>query len=197
MTYLEFYNGCDNKLVYEKLAMQYLVTDLLDSKLKGADKSRELSALDMESQLPTQFVPSMIYTFMYNGDNCDNVPLMLCFAIGPTYIDGLNFNLIPNNARAAILDVISSTYKYNQINNNIGRVFTQPNGIKQFLNVIENQIGLNVTPAFRRYDLKKVINPRLIEYDMWKYIPFLSFKDAVRGSELINKQKEMVLSNRK
>ena len=37
------------------------------------------------------------------------------------------------------------------------------------------------------------MNVRLIEYDEWIYIPYLSFKDSIRGSNLANIQRDVIM----
>ena len=101
---------------YERLAFDYLVGDLLIKEKRGSEKAKEITALDMESKSPMDFVPAMIYTFLYiTGDRKeeisgkkfkDNVPVILCFSSTSSSVTGLNFNLIPNDARAAILDIV-------------------------------------------------------------------------------------------
>jgi hypothetical protein len=42
------------------------------------------------------------------------------------------------------------------------------------------------------YDKSKIRNPRMIEFDVWKYIPCLVFKDAIRGANLVDIQREII-----
>lgn len=194
-------------------AFDYLVGDLLIKDIRGKEKARELTALDMESKAPINFVPAMIYTFLYVSDMQevigneqfkDLVPLILCFNSTSTFVTGLNFNMIPNDVRASILDLIvkftneplfdnSGKFKANKV---LGRLFIMPNGIKTFLTAIENETGLNVSSAVRTYNIQYIKKLRMVEYDMWKYIPALSFKDSIRGANLANIQATMIKSNR-
>lgn len=199
---------------YERLAFDYLVGDLLIKDLRGNDKARELTALDMESKSPIDFVPGMIYTFLYitgdakenfNGKKFkDNVPLILCFAGNASFVSGLNFNLIPNDARASILDIVvklTKTPMYNdsgefKVNETIAKLFSLQSGVTSFLKYISQETGLNVSSAVRKYNVQNIKKLRMIEYDMWKYIPFLNFKDAIRGAGLADLQADMIKDNR-
>lgn len=198
----------------ESSAFDYLVGDLLIKEKRGADKSKELSALDMESKLPTDFVPAMVYTFLYVSDKPqqtdslkqfkDAVPVILCFTATSKTVTGLNFNMIPNDVRASILDLIvkltkaplyddSGKFKANEI---MGKLFITPSGVSAFMKAVEAETGLNVASAIRTYSIDNIKRMRLIEYDMWKYIPALSFKDAIRGAGLADLQADMIKDNR-
>lgn len=198
---------------YESLAFDYLVGDLLIKDIRGEDKSRELTALNMEKNMPTDFTPAMFYTFLYLSNNSeningkkfkDNVPLIYVFTSDANNVMGLNFNLIPNDVRAAILDIIveltknpmyddTGNFKFNKTLSNL---FILKDGITSFLKYVKQKTGLDVSNAVRIYSIKYIKKSRLIEYDMWKYIPFLNFKDAVRGVGLADLQSDIIKSNR-
>ena len=163
-------------------AFDYLVGDMLIKEKRGVDKAREITALDMESQSPVDFAPCMIYTFLYISDKpeaignkifSDMVPVILCFTANAHTVTGLNFNLIPND-----------------------ELFTMEKGVSAFIKAIENETGLNVSGAVRTYNIKNIKKPRMIEYDAWKYVPALSFKDAIRGAGLAELQADMIKANR-
>lgn len=199
---------------YESLAFDYLVGDLLIKELRGSEKSRELTALNMEENMPMNFTPAMIYTFLYiTGDKAeeinnlkfkDNVPVIFVFNSNSNTVCGLNFNLIPNNERAAILDIIVELTKAPlfdktgefKANESLTKLFNLKNGVNSFLQYVSQKTGLNVSSAVRTYNVKNIKKMRLIEYDMWQYIPFLSFKDAIRGAGLADLQANMIKSNR-
>lgn len=199
---------------YERLAFDYLIGDLLIKDRRGSEKARELTALDMESKAPIDFVPGMIYTFLYiTGDRMedmngkkfkDNVPVILCFAGNSNSVSGLNFNLIPNDARASILDIVVKLTKTPmfkdsgefQVNETIAKLFSLQSGVTSFLKYVSQETGLNVSGAVRKYNVPNIKKLRMIEYDMWKYIPFLNFKDAIRGAGLADLQADMIKDNR-
>ena len=212
--FVEYYRTA-NRRQLEQEAMEYLVTDTLQKRLTGPNKSKQFTAMDMESYAPAVFIPSMFYTFMYDSpiDELsgglqfkDRVPLILCMTYEGGYITGLNFNLIPCDARPLILDLIVSSnkdfYKNDIIeaipNHNfaVNTVFANslinPAARKEILSIFDRETGLKISNCFRTYKEQFVINPRLIEYDMWKYIPFLTFKDAVRGVPLAALQQALV-----
>lgn len=193
-------------------AFDYLVGDLLIKEKRGAEKAKELTALDMESKAPMDFVPAMIYTFLYVSDTQeiagktqfkDLVPVILCFNSTSSSVTGLNFNMIPNDVRASILDLIvkltkepmfddSGKFKANET---MGKLFITPNGVKAFLAAVENETGLRVSSAIRTYKTEYIKRMRMVEYDMWKYVPALSFKDSIRGAGLAEIQAGMIKAN--
>lgn len=212
--FVDFYKTA-NKSNLEKEAMEYLVTDTLQKRLTGPNKSKQFTAMDMESFAPSQFIPSMFYTFMYTSpiDEVtneiqfkDRVPLILCMSYEGGYITGLNFNLIPCNARSFLLDLIISSnpsfyekdiinaipdHKF-AVNTIFANSLINPEYRKEILGIFDRQTGLKISNCYRTYKEEFVLNPRLIEYDMWKYIPFLTFKDAVRGISLAELQAKLV-----
>ena len=207
MGFLDEYKGGDRKAM-EDLAFQYLVTDLIQKSDTGYKKTRELSALNMEQMSPTQYVPSMFYIFMYASENMekmgnmefyDAVPMILCTSCDFNYVTGINFNYLPNNVRASILDIITGAYNefYNsalegdgnfRINNSFGTILTQPKMYRDFVRMVESNTGVDISKCSRNYLRKNIIKSRMIEYDMWKYIPYVSFMDAVRGANLASVQ---------
>ena len=198
----------------ESSAFDYLVGNLLIKEKRGADKATEITALNMEEDAPIDFVPAMIYTFLYVSDAeetagakhfKDNVPVILCLASTGKLVTGLNFNMIPNDARASILDIIvnltkepmyddSGKFKANEV---MLKLFSLPKGVTGFVKAIENETGLNVNSAIRTYNTTFIKRCRMVEYDAWKYVPFLSFKDAIRGAGLAELQAGMVKDNRR
>lgn len=204
-----------NRQQLEKEAMEYLVTDTLQKRLTGPYKSKQFTAMDMESHAPAKFVPSMFYTFMYNSPTDENVktiqfkdrvPLIFCTSYDNGYVTGINFNLIPCSARPFILDkiiytninfyendIINAIPEHNfVINDVLAKALINPEDCKAFIYILENETGLGIHNCFRTYKEEYIMNVRLIEYDMWKYIPFLTFKDAVRGLPLAKLQQELV-----
>ena len=212
--FVEFYKTA-NKKQLEQEAMEYLVTDTLQKRLTGPYKSKQFTAMDMESYAPADFVPSMFYTFMYNSpvdENVknvqfkDRVPLIFCMSYENGYVTGLNFNLIPCDARAAILDrlILTNPNFYENeiidaipnhkfaINMTLANSVVNPKYREALLYIFDTYTGLKISNCYRTYKEEFILNPRLIEYDMWKYIPFLTFKDAVRGIPLTLLQQELV-----
>ena len=213
--FAEFYRTVTNRKQLEQEALEYLVTDTLQKRLSGPTKSKQLTAMDMESYAPADFVPSMFYTFMYNSPTNervnniqfkDRVPLIFCTSYENGYITGLNFNLIPCNARAVIIDRLIltnptfyeteiidaiSNHKF-AVNTILANSVINPTQRNALLFILDTYTGLKISNCFRIYKEDFVINPRLIEYDMWKYIPFLTFRDAVRGVPLAKLQQDLV-----
>lgn len=208
--FLDFYKSA-SKSAYEKIAFNTFVNDLLRDKKTGSAKSRTVTALDMESKTPIRFIPSLFYTFLYitpkmqsldkKDGFIDAVPLIFCTSNLGNKVAGINFNMIPTDVRAAVIDTIVNTdeefYKSAsgeyQINEKLAKVLISKPSI--FLSVIQDTTGYDISSAFRQYNTEYIQNVRMIEYDQWEYIPFLVFKDDIRGINLASMQKEMAVNN--
>ena len=214
--YLETYMK-SNKSQMEKEAFDFLVTDLLSKNLRGNDKQRTLTAHNMEDMLKNQFVPSMFYLIMYaksdrqesigNNEFYDVCPLIFCTGSNGKYITGINFNFIPNDIRARVMDIVTDSQQkfYDKIetmnvtdvrvNTPLGSLLISENGASAFISFIKAKIGVDLSNCLRTYNISNIANVRLIEYDEWKYIPYLSFKDSVRGANLANIQRDVILKS--
>lgn len=214
--FVELYKSSDKKSM-EKLAFEYLVTDTLDKVFRGPEKSKQLTAMDMETQMKG-FVPSMFYTFMYKTELYDNlgnykfkdvVPLLLCTNFDNDYIYGLNFNFLVGGYRAIILDFIRDSFKdfYEvelstavskgnySVNEKLARILYDEPSRLQFFNLIKSKYSIDLNAIYRRYFISNIENLRMIEYDVWKYIPFLDFGESIRGLDLAKVQSE-ILANK-
>lgn len=212
-----FYNNYRNlydKRTLEKLAFEYLVTDTLDKNLRGPYKSKQVTGMDMESYTRDVY-PSLIYTFKYNSEHIDKqgnyefrdyVPVIFCMYVDKDYIYGINFNLLPNDVRAKLLDVISDTnpefYSYGiyneglQLSNTLMSQLMNEESRKKLLQVFDSLAGIKVSNAYRKYKKTAIENIRLIEYDVWDYIPSLVFTDSIRGASLAAVQKSIIESSK-
>lgn len=210
--YRELYN--DNPTAFEKEAFDVLVNDLLRDNKMGAVKQRTLSGMDMESRSPARFVPTMFYTFIYvskdieeskEGEFYDRAPLIFCTKFTPDALFGLNMNLLPNDVRAEFLDVLVESYRdfYKdessedfRINEKLATVLQSSNLLRGFFDLLkQSKIKFDLNQVLRVYKVKNIFRSRLIEMDMWKYIPFLNFKDSVRGINLAKLQVEGVIKS--
>lgn len=199
----------------EKYAFEYLVGNLLDKKLTGADKIVSITGMDMESKLPSEFFVTLFYTFLYTKDLpevinntvfIDAVPVVLCFEVTPEYIAGINFNFLPTDARAVVLDIFYNAYKsfYENdlskmvqngtpmINGKLASMMSIQDSRTSLLKMIDDRTGIKISNAYRKYSRKYIADARLIEYDMWEYIPLLVYKDAIRGANLMTVQTNIV-----
>ena len=132
-----------------------------------------------------------------------NIYCMRCYG---TYISGINFNLLPNEARAMFLEIIdkASDNFYTEkganeafnnkfvINEMLADTFKDKSAVDAFFKLLENKIGYSLYKAYRRYNVKHIKDIRVIEYVDMKYIPFLNFTDSVRGTKLIELQKRVI-----
>lgn len=198
-----------------KIANKVLVDYTLGTPKYGADKTVEMTAMDFEKDLMSDFLPSMIYTFMYdskiketiNGiEFIDRVPLLLCCTNVSGYISGINFNFLPNDIRASLLDEIYYAYE-DFYTNKLSDAVTNGTSIfnkefasflidektrQAFFKLMESKIDYPISTAYRKYNKECIKKPRLVEFDIWKYIPCLVFKDAVRGINLVDFQREII-----
>lgn len=198
-----------------KIANKVLVDYTLGTPKYGADKTVEMTAMDFEKDLMSEFLPSMIYTFMYdskiketiNGiEFIDRVPLLLCCTNIGGYISGINFNFLPNDIRASLLDEIYYAYE-DFYTNKLSDAVTNGTSIfnkefasflidektrQAFFKLMESKIDYPISTAYRKYNKECIKKPRLVEFDVWKYIPCLVFKDAVRGINLVDFQREII-----
>lgn len=196
-------------------ATENLVQLLLVDNKRGSGKTNELTGMDMESTFNYTVLPSMIYTFLYDSPDAekmdetnfkDHLPVILCTSFDGRYVTGLNFNLIPNDIRANILDIIYnafSNFYEDSLNDAVSKnkaVLNEKFAVllmndrqrADFMKILDAKLGMNISNAYRVYDVKYIRNIRLIEYDNWKYVPFLSFKDSVRGAGLATLQRKMI-----
>ena len=197
----------------DKEAFTLIVNDLLQNNLTGADKQRTLTGYDMESVAMTRFVPSMFYVFMYNNPTkndpsfYDRVPMILCTGFTDNTVTGINFNYLPNDVRALIIDTILESYTdfYSEKNLSGGgfklnkklAIGLIGGGMSMFLKALSEKTKIDISSAVRTYNTNFIIKTRMLEYDMWNYIPVLSFKDAVRGINLANAQIDIVKKGNK
>ena len=198
-----------------KIATKVLVDYTLGTPKYGEDKAIEMTAMDFEKDLMSEFLPSMIYTFMYdskiketiNGiEFIDRVPLLLCCTNVGGYISGINFNFLPNDIRASLLDEIYYAYKdfytntlsdavtngTSTFNKEFASFLIDEKTRQAFFKLMESKIDYPISSAYRKYNKEYIKNPRLVEFDVWKYIPCLVFKDAVRGINLVDFQREII-----
>lgn len=208
--YMDLYKKSERSKA-EKDAFDVLVGDLLSKNKFGAEKSRELSAMNMEQSAPTNFVPSMFYIFMYvnptpekesGGQFYDVCPMILCTGVDQKSVKGINFNFLPNDVRAAVLDILTDGYKSfyddangaggNELKVNKGLGMSLTRGLDGVLAFIKSKTNMDISRCVRTYSRKFMLKTRMIEYDQWKYIPFLVFKDAVRGVNLAKLQADLV-----
>ena len=123
------------------------------------------------------------------------------------FITGINFNFIPNDIRARVMDLITESQQkfYDEmettnikdvrVNTPLGSLLISENGVSAFLSFIKAKTGVDLSKCVRIYNRSNIVNVRLIEYDEWGYIPYLSFKDSVRGANLANIQRDVIMGS--
>ena len=215
MTYTEYYNRYAAASEKRSAAHTYPVDYALSRKRRGRDKLETEFDLDMESSQPAVFIPGMIYTFMYARPDeqvisdvrfTDVVPLvMVTGRPDPAHIEGLNFNLLLPEFRAAVLDVINETNPdfYDNVENDgvamndvLYQTLADPVRRGMFMKSVNYRLSADITSACRRYRVANCSEIRLVEYDMWKYIPFLSYGESVRGAALSAVQRAVLQADK-
>ena len=165
------------------------------------------------------FIPGNFYVFLYESKEAvqqgnlkyhDRVPVMLTLGVGQEqktqkkYVYGLNFNLLPGATRAVILQEIhdiDSKFFDEEIYKSHTRgehVFSkavlrslQPDGGVKFIKYLAERYNINKNSfAFRRYYLDKIKRYRMIDVWQWKFLPFLEYREGVRGAEIKKIQAE-------
>lgn len=210
--YYDLYNkGERSKL--ENEAFTLLVTDLITKNATGDSKQRSIVSHNMEQFAQTNFLPTMFYIFMYarpakekigSIEFYDACPLLLCTSVDEKTVTGINFNYIPNDIRARFLDVLTGCYKdfYEnvenndsdglELNNSLGKTITYEGGINGLFAYMKEKAKIDLSLCLRKYDRRFIIKTRMLEYDQWMYIPFLTFKDSVRGASLAKVQADAI-----
>jgi hypothetical protein len=204
----DFYkqNSSNEDMIYR--GYKTIVSNNLQTKLTGVNKMMNIDSMNMEESLMSAgFIPSMFYIFQYTPvevttindiDFFDYVPLMLCTSNKDNVICGVNFNILPQDVRAFLLDVIydsnpsfygeqlRSALRSNKpiINTELGNVLINKESFVSFANLIKVKSGVDITPAFRSYEIKNIKYARMIEYSDWKYIPLFNFNSSIRDAEL-------------
>lgn len=213
---LDFYKENTGNTDISDIAIDKLVKRLLQDNLVGQNKIIDIEDTDIESQMNAMFMPTICYTFKYDSDSDvvagikmqDIFPLIYCMRCYGTYISGINFNLLPNEARAMFLEIIdkASDNFYTEkganeafnnkfvINEMLADAFKDKSAVDAFFKLLENKIGYSLYKAYRRYNVKHIKDIRVIEYVDMKYIPFLNFTDSVRGTKLIELQKRCIFA---
>jgi len=215
MSYLDDYKN-NKSSERENEAYDYLVTSLMVDKTMGAEKTNTIYGMNMEKKLQGKILPSMFYIFQYappvpekmgNKTFIDSVPLILCTGVSERTVSGLNFNMIPNDVRAMILDVIHDGYKdfYDKkiqsmtdagINEEFASILVNNDTFEKFMTLVSSKCSIDLRKACRTYNKAYMSGIRMIEYDQWGQIPNLSFKDALRGMSLAEMQIAMAKANR-
>lgn len=207
---LDFFKGSKLNANIRKLAEEYLVKDLLGKNLKGKNKLKDLDALDMETRI-NKIIPTMIYTFQYackddvaNLAVNDKCPIVFCtgykqvneYGRNTLHIYGINLNLMTELEKVKFLDFLVSTnekfyssdvYNTNKIivNTKLYSIVQTPN----FAKYISNVLRFDITKYYRSYAFQGCKNFRIVEYNLWKYIPLYNPKTKIDNVSFEDTQK--------
>lgn len=218
---LDFYNENSGNANVVKNANQYLINDLLSLNLTGEDKIKELDGMDMETKFAGEILPGSIYTFAYKSSKKieddadinfgDNFPILFCTGFSYSFnndipqrrINGINLNLLTSKQCLILLEFIVKAYQkfYEEdvfraveINSTeinldlITKLLTDP----KFIDMLCKKMSIDLSKCFRSYNITNCKNIRLIEYNLWKFIPFCSNVRIVQN--LSQKQIERLYS---
>lgn len=178
-----------------------LTRDKKIKELDGMDMESKLSGKIMPSMIYT-----FIYDTkqdMQLEDNIifgDKMPIVLCCDIKPMekmlngklvkslQIIGINLNFLKNDDRAVFLDKIYSAFStfykniYKDVYKNEASINQQLSTIlnnKNFINLVYTLTKVDISKCVRAYNVSFAKNIRLIEYNLWKYIPLYDAKRTV------------------
>jgi len=178
-----------------------LTRDKKIKELDGMDMESKLSGKIMPSMIYT-----FIYDTkqdMQLEDNIifgDKMPIVLCCDIKPMekmlngklvnslQIIGINLNFLKNDDRAIFLDkfysAFSTFYKniYKDVYENKASINKQLSTVlnnKNFVNLVYTLTKVDISKCVRAYNVSFAKNIRLIEYNLWKYIPLYDAKRTV------------------
>lgn len=183
---LDFYNA------YAKDTEVYSSTkELFDYKYI---QQEEISDIDFAERLlykpnsETFFIPGKMYTFFYKREKMkkgvDNFPVILVTNVKTgnpllgMYIEGINFNKIPAEYRAQVLDKYLTKFEPELIkmwdSAEKGETYVSSKIISalQDPNVLNDMFDKMIGPSYSTYYLRNIERPCLFEMDDWKFIPF-------------------------
>lgn len=213
--FVEYYNDNKSNKYERNMATTRLVKDLLIDNKVGNDKIVDLDDTDLESQMPEGFgFPGMIYTFIHKGGTSkqgkitftDYMPILLCCECGNESIAGVNFNYLPPEYRAMLLDTINEfTGNYYTekglyaaqcgdyaMNTDFFKTMMIPDARKDFFAYYYTKTHCDLMKAYRRYYFSNIESFRLVEYPLYKYITIIASNDAIKGADILKVQKETI-----
>lgn len=210
-------NSNEIKKAEEYLLKNTLSANLIgDDKIKeidGMDMESKLSGRIIPSMIYT-FIYDTNKEKQKEGEIIfgDNLPIVLCCDVKPIMkilngkvvnglsIIGINLNFISNEERAIVLNAIYNAFSnfYNNIYKEVydNRVAINKGLIslvtnKDFIKNIKAITNVDISKCVRSYNLSFAKNIRLIEYNLWKYIPLYDAKRTITNATIQQIQKIM------
>lgn len=213
MNYIKLIKNDFIRKEYEDLAFKTIVTDLMVKDVQGPKRAVDLEYWSDEKDFARfdSFIPGNFYVFLYDGEKVtqgnqtyhDKVPVILTLGVGENekkmkYVYGLNFNLLPGITRAVILqeindfdkqffenDIYRDHSKGNHVFSEKVLKMLQADGGVKFIKMMSEKYNINKNSfAFRRYYLERISKYRMIDMWQWKYLPFLEYREGIRGAEI-------------
>lgn len=194
-------------IAYERLFENYIKLNLKnDDKIVDIESTNQEKIVLKISPA----IPGMIYTFInLNKENVkiledikkgklikfhDFVPILFCTSYDDkkNIIKGLNLNMLPNFERLKFLEAFYQAFKpfFEKIEETIYN--NKPALNEKFIQLSLNKKNSDIFKkfnkiynekfdfAYRSYNLKNLINYRMIEYEEWRYIPFFNPKNSFK-----------------
>jgi len=201
------------KVAFNRLYENYLKYNLKGSKKLIDIESTDQETV-LNTQKPGQPFEGMVYTFIHlNEKNLselenlktgktfvfhDIIPMVFCtsFNLSTKLLKGLNLNMLPKGERVKFFQAYYELYK--NFLENIEKL-TETNQVA--INDVYRKAAIagknplifkrfNDTQhalfnyAYRSYNIHNIRNLRMIEYEEWKYIPFLDAQQAFKKANL-------------
>ncbi|MEG1141332.1 MAG: hypothetical protein RSE41_02595 [Clostridia bacterium] len=195
--YLKNTNSNINTDAIKYLYDNFFINKNAEKIIEIDDTDQELLLKKINGGLP---IAGMIYTFLYDKpiniiDKNINIkaPIIMCTKFNTNYLEGIDFNLMPENVRLLFLELYYNMYKSLFINiesnleNNINvlnlKFIESINSgkLRNIFDYIYNSTGYNIKICYRKYNTDKIKNIHFIELNYWKYIPFYIPKDVILG----------------
>lgn len=202
----------ENYAGYTQKAYERIYENLFLKNNWGSEKLTDVDEYDSETKSLRQLLPGYVYMFNYRADKnpvytynnvkfeyYDNIPIILCLKDKGNVIQGFNLNLCNLGLRTLILndiynldtDFFDKDAELQSVNGN----FPMSKGIISFLQsesnvnkyceyVVKNYNLQNPGLIYRSYKKSNISNIRFIEPWQWKYIPFLTYKHAMKDNIL-------------
>lgn len=117
------------------------------------------------------------------------------------YLTGVNLNFLQNDIRAAFLNSLYDNYSeyydniYKRVYENVASINKPLMSLLQNNNFVKNinsTIGIDISKCVRSYNISMAKNIRLIEYNLWKYIPLYDARQTITNIPIKELQKIML-----
>lgn len=182
--------------LYEQKARELIIEGMV---------SRKPGSFDSDKTDDVKFVPGSVYIFNYSSESktelkseetgrkisfSDGLPVVLVTEVSGDKVVGFNLNLSRSEFKCMLLNAIFNLQgkmdTSGELDDRVRRAVTKL-GDRQFLNTVL-AVGVAKDPEYRKaaveillktirnYSVKNMMNIKLLEPSMWRYIPFLNLQ---------------------